>query len=303
MSTISPVITVENVTKKFGNFKAVDDITFNIHQGEIIGFVGANGAGKTTTISMLLGFTGTSAGKVRVLERDILPQNAHLSHVNIGYAAGDMELPGQLTGEQYLSFLQSQGGHVDPAWFAQLCARFTPQLNKKIHTLSRGNKQKIALVAAFSRDPDLVILDEPTSGLDPAMQEAFLDLVRDYRQRQKTIFMSSHYLQEVMEVCSRVMLMQSGRILQDIQTAELLLQGGKQVTIKSRYKPTKPPANAESVEQSFNNGVVTMSFVYKGGITKLHEWLSGLEQLDDIEISEYNLEETFSSLYKPENAS
>ncbi len=213
-----------------------------------------------------------------------------------------MELPGQLTGDQYLAFLQSQGGHVDPAWFAMLCARFTPQLNKKIHSLSRGNKQKIALVAAFLRDPDLVILDEPTSGLDPAMQEAFLDLVREYRERQKTIFMSSHYLQEVMEVCSRVMLMQSGRIIQDIQTSELLLQGGKQVTIKTRYKPTKPPRDAESVEKSFVDGVLTLMFVYKSDIAELQAWVGGLEQLEDIEINEYNLEETFSSLYKPENA-
>lgn len=294
------VISVTRTTKRFGRFTAVKDATFNVVPGEIVGFVGANGAGKTTTISMLLGFISPSEGEVRLFGEEVKPWNAHRSHKGIGYAAGDMELPGQLTGQQYLSFLRHQGGGVTKETYESLIKRFSPQLDKKIRDLSRGNKQKVALVAAFLRDPDLVILDEPTSGLDPVMQEAFLSLVRDYRARGKTVFMSSHYLQEVADVCSRVILMREGVIIQDVPAGELLARSGKQVTIRTAYKATKPPKDAESTEITEKDGITTVSFVYKADLGELQRWLAAVKQLRDVEVTEYNLEEAFKSLYEKE---
>ena len=290
------------MTKRFGQFAAVSDVELTVTPGEVVGFVGANGAGKTTTIGMLLGFLRPSDGKVRLFGKEIQPANAHVSHRRVGYAAGDMELPAQLTGAQYLQLLQSSRPGVTQAQYDDLIRRFSPQLDKKIHSLSRGNKQKIALVAAFLGDPEVVILDEPTSGLDPVMQDTFLDLIREYKQRGNTVFMSSHYLQEVMEVCDRVVLMSKGKVVEDIQTSQLQAMGGKQVRITSGYRPTKPPKGATEVESEFVDDVLHLRFVFKGDVGELQRWVAAVKQLRDVEISEYNLEEAFKSLYQTEEA-
>lgn len=301
MAEPSSVIKLSGVTKRFGKFTAVQDVSIEIPAGQIIGFVGANGAGKTTTIATVLGFLNVSDGEVKLFGKEVHPANAHKSHHLIGYAAGDMELPAQLTGRQYLAFLRRQR-KSDTDNYKQLLERFSPQLDKKIRTLSRGNKQKIALVAAFLGEPDLVVLDEPTSGLDPVMQEAFLGTVREYKKQGKTVFMSSHYLQEVMDVCDRVLLMSHGRIVEDVTTSELQAIGGKQVHIQTTYKQTKPPKDAEDVTIETNGDLLTLRFVYKGQMAELQRWLAAVKQLKDVEVSEYNLEEAFKSLYETEEA-
>ena len=297
---MQPAISVRSLTKRFGKFKAVHDVTFDVPAGQIVGFVGANGAGKTTTISMLMGLLAASEGDISVAGSKVTPARAHRTHRTIGYAAGDMELPGGLTGEQYLDFLLSQakGDHTDT--MVMLLKRFKPQLNKKIKSLSRGNKQKIALVAAFATNPSVVILDEPTSGLDPVMQETFLDYVRELKAAGITVFMSSHYLQEVTEVCDRIILMSHGHIVQDLTKEELLLNSGKHVTVRTGYAHTKPPRGAESVESTKTEHGLQVQFVHKGDVELLQRWLAGVKRLQDVEISEYNLEGAFSSLYEAE---
>lgn len=296
----SKVIQVEGLTKKFGSFVALDDASFVVRRGEIIGFVGANGAGKTTTIGTLLGFIHRTEGTVHVLGQDIVPQTAHRTHGDIGYAAGDMELPPRLTGKQYLSFVMhhSKGDHRKR--LNDLSERFKPELGKKIKELSRGNKQKIALIAAFVTDPDLIILDEPTSGLDPVMQKAFLDLIVEERSRGKTVFMSSHYLEEVAQVCSRVILMRRGKIIQDVAAESLLESSGKQVHIVTKYKNTRVPKDATNVASKMTKKGMALSFVFKGEMAELQRWLAGVKQLEDVEVSEYDLAGAFSSLYEEE---
>jgi ABC-2 type transport system ATP-binding protein len=132
------------------------------------------------------------------------------------------------------------------------------------------------------------------------MQEVFLDTIRDCKKRGKTVFMSSHYLQEVMEVCDRVILMSGGKVMEDVKTAQLLAQGGKQIIMRSAYRPTKPPKGAEAVETDFADDLLTLKFVFKGDLGELQRWLAAVKQLKDVEISEYNLEEAFKELYKPE---
>ncbi len=293
-------IHLQSVTKRFGKFSAVKDMSISVPVGQIVGFVGANGAGKTTAISMMLGFLRATEGSIELFGSSILPANSHKSHRQIGYAAGDMELPGQLTGKQYLTFLRSQRKGSTDEQYDELLRRFSPQLTKKIHTLSRGNKQKIALVAAFLGEPDLVVLDEPTSGLDPVMQETFLSIVREYREKGKTVFMSSHYLQEVMDVCDRVILMSNGRVVEDMLTSELLKMGGKHVRVQTGYKATKPPKGAESIEKTDIETGIALQFVYKADMGELQRWLAAVKQLQDIEVSEYNLENAFKSLYEAE---
>jgi len=303
MSTPKTVIQLKHVTKQWGSLAALNDVSFKVQSGEIVGFVGANGAGKTTTISAILGFIGATVGTVELFGEKVEPQSAHKLHNRIGYAAGDMELPAKLTARQYFSFLlhQSDGDYADQ--YKELVQRFKPELGKKIGTLSRGNKQKIALIAAFMTDPDVVILDEPTSGLDPVMQEAFLGLVRDLRARGKTIFMSSHYLTEVADVCSRVLLMREGVIIQDVSAQQLLKRSGKQVHIVTGYKAIRPPKGASEVKTTTKGTKTTLSFVYNGPADELQPWIASVKQLLDIEITEYNLEGAFKSLYESEEKS
>lgn len=294
------LLKLSHVTKQFGTLKAIDDVSFKITRGEIVGFVGANGAGKTTTISAIIGFIRPTTGEVEVHERSVTPQTMHLSHGKLGYAAGDMELPARLTGEQYLTFVAAQF-KSDKKRLDELCEKFSPQLKKKIGTLSRGNKQKIALIAAFLPRPELVVLDEPTSGLDPIMQEAFLDLVREEQARGTTIFMSSHYLNEVADVCSRIILMREGKIIEDVDAAHLLAQSGKQVRIVTSYASTRAPKGAiEVVEEKDGSGHTVLSFTWKQAPSELQSWLAGVKQLQDIEVTEYNLEGVFKEMYLPE---
>lgn len=291
------VLKLTQVTKKFRRFAAVSKVSFAVGRGEVVGFVGENGAGKTTTINMLLGFTSPTRGGVQVFDQDITPAAAHVSHRKIGYAAGDMELPKHMTGAQYIHFVMAQsGGKKHIKRYEELVKTFRPQLEKRIGTLSRGNKQKIALVAAFVTEPELVILDEPTSGLDPVMQGVFLAVVRDEAARGTTIFMSSHYLQEVAEVCTRVILMKDGSIVEDLSAEQLAERGGKVVTLKSR-KEIKPPEHARWPSSHVESGVYVLAFGYVREIPPLLKWLAIQEDVIDVDISEHTLEEEFKHIY------
>lgn len=300
MNTTHSHIKVTNITKRYGDFAAVDNVSFTVASGEIIGFVGANGAGKTTTISMLLGLISPSHGEVALFGQGISPSNAHKSHRHIGYAAGDMALFDNLTGEQYFAFLMGQSGSDHTARYKELCDRFSPQLGKKFHTLSRGNKQKIALIGAFITSPKLVVLDEPTSGLDPMMQEAFVNLIREEKARGTTIFMSSHDLPEVVDVCTRVLLMKNGRIIRDLTIDELRNQGGREVRLTTKHKQQTLVRGATDVQETVGAGGVETTFRYADDIKPLLLWLTARRDLIDVEISSYSLEGGFADLYQVE---
>lgn len=294
-------IEAKGLAKVFGATAAVQDASFTVSKGEVVGFVGANGAGKTTTINMLLGFISPSEGSVTIFDDDVTPQSAHRQHARIGYTAGDMELPKHLTGAQYLRLVANIHGKSIDKRLKELSKIFKPQLDKKISTLSRGNRQKIALIAAFVTRPELVILDEPTSGLDPIMQEAFLGLVRQEQQRGTTIFMSSHYLGEVADVCSRVILMRHGSIISDTPTSELLGQSGKQVRVVSGYGRTAAPRGAKNSHKSVDaDGHTVVTFDWLEEPAKLQQWLASVKQLIDIEVTEHNLEAAFHGMYDDE---
>ena len=295
------VISAARLTKKFGSSLAVDGISFAIQPGEVVGFVGANGAGKSTTINMLLGFISPSVGDIELFGRPLRAPSAHVSHREVGYGAGDMALPSSLSGSQYLRFVAAQSGAHDDERYQALVARFKPELNKKIASLSRGNKQKIALIAAFLPRPKLVVLDEPTSGLDPIMQEQFLDLVREEQASGTTIFMSSHYLNEVADVCSRVILMRHGKIVDDMPARELLSRGGKRVRVVTGYHATKPPRGAENVTtDTSQKSTLSIEFIWKKPPADLQQWIAGIKQLQDIEVTEFDLEGAFKDMYETE---
>jgi len=282
----------------YGGSAAVHNASFSIKKGEVVGFVGLNGAGKSTTINMLLGFQKPSHGEVLIFNEKVTLPGAHKSHHRIGFATGDMSLFEGMTGMQYLRFVaHSYGSNTKTDSFKKLVDRFEPQLNKKLSTLSRGNKQKVALIAAFMTEPDLIILDEPSSGLDPLMQQHFIELVREASQRGATVFMSSHYLNEVIDVCSRVLLIRNGEIVKDIPAIELEMQAGKLVRVVTKRK-VSPPKGAELIETQSSKSGYILQFIYKDKSLRLQEWLGTLPQLQDISITDHSAQVAFEDLYE-----
>lgn len=299
MYMATPILDVHSLTKRYGSHAAIDTVSFSIDRGEVVGFVGLNGAGKSTTINSLLGFLRPSSGSIEAFGIKVLPETAHKTHRKIGFASGDMSLFTNLTGAQYFDFVRRRYRMSDMAKRDSLIARFEPELDKKIGTLSRGNKQKIALIAAFMCSPKLVILDEPSSGLDPLMQQLFVELIREERDKGTTIFMSSHYLNEVIDVCSRILLIRDGKLVKDIPAADLMNNGGKVVHIISGHALIAPKAARDVVKDKSDAGY-ELHFTYSAPAASLQQWLGGVTQLVDLTISDHTIEAAFDDLYELE---
>ncbi|MES2631252.1 MAG: ABC transporter ATP-binding protein [Patescibacteria group bacterium] len=300
---MTAILEIKNLSKIYKGVPAVDAVSFSVKPGEVIGFVGLNGAGKSTTINMLLGFLHPTIGEVKLFGETLTLPNAAKSHRKIGFATGDMALFDGMTGKKYLEFVaRSYKTSTKTDTFKHLVEKFNPQLDKKLNTLSRGNKQKIALIAAFMAEPELVILDEPSSGLDPLMQQHFLDLVREQSERGTTIFMSSHYLNEVIDVCSRILLIKNGKLVKDIPASELEIGAGKLVRVVTKLKVV-PPKAAEMIEHEKRTDSYVLQFLYKDKAIRLQEWLGTLPNLQDVTISDHSAEAAFEDLYEDEEVS
>ncbi|MGY6651404.1 ATP-binding cassette domain-containing protein [Amycolatopsis sp. TRM77291] len=218
-ATRPPAVHVDGLTKRFGRTVAVDDLTLSVPAGEVFGFLGPNGAGKSTTIRLLLGLIRPSAGTATVF--GVPASDVRRAHRLLGYVPGDVALWPELTGAEILELLGRVGPDVDTRYRAELVSRFALDLDKRAKTYSTGNRQKIALVAAFSARADLLVLDEPTSGLDPLMEQEFQRCVGEARERGQTVFLSSHQLAEVEAVCDRVGILRAGRLVEIAGIAEL----------------------------------------------------------------------------------
>lgn len=303
MSPRSSVLFVDHFTKQFGRLRAVDDISFSVKPGEIVGFVGPNGAGKTTTIASLLGFLRPTHGTITLFGDAILPENAHRYHTRIGYAAGDMALLDNLTGAQYLQHM-AHLTRVNKTHQHELIEQFDPVLDKPLRQLSRGNKQKIALVTALQHEPKLLILDEPTTGLDPLMQDIFLGMLKKQSRDGTTVFMSSHILGEVTDVCERVLFMKHGRIILDERVKNIESHAGKEIRIKAdkasllALMKTRPSGLGKP-STSADGYVVCL---YKGPVSKAIAWLNS-QKIKDVIIRDRDFESIFHDMYQTEGDS
>lgn len=207
--TADRVIDVAGLRKTFGRFTALDGLDLHVSTGEIHGFLGPNGAGKSTTIRVLLGVLRATGGDAAVFGRDPWTDAVDL-HRRIAYVPGDVTLWPSLSGGETIDLLARMRGGLDTARRDELIARFELDPTKKARTYSKGNRQKVALVSAFSANADLLILDEPTSGLDPLMEQVFQDCVREAAARGATVLLSSHILSEVEHLCDRVTIIRAG---------------------------------------------------------------------------------------------
>lgn len=214
------VIETRGLRKTFGSTVALDDLTLRVEAGQVHGFLGPNGSGKSTTIRVLLGLLRKDAGEVTLLGGDPWAQAAEL-HRRLAYVPGDVSLWPNLTGGEAIDLIGRARGGLDAGRRADLVERFDLDVRKKGRSYSKGNRQKVALVAALAADAELLLLDEPTSGLDPLMERVFTQCVREERDRGRTILLSSHILSEVEALCDRVSIVKAGRIVESGTLADL----------------------------------------------------------------------------------
>jgi ABC-2 type transport system ATP-binding protein len=226
VNSSASAIRTEGLTKRFGDVLALDGLDLVVERGEVFGFLGPNGAGKTTTIRLLLHLIHATAGRAWVM--GVPADDVAHAHRHLGYVAGDVALWPQLTGLEVLHLLGNLSGNVDEAYRDELLRRLDLDPTRRIRTLSKGNRQKVALVAALMHRPDVLLLDEPTAGLDPLMEAEFQQIVREAAGSGQTVFLSSHILDEVEDICTRVAILRSGRLV-EVATLDKLRQ--KDVTV------------------------------------------------------------------------
>ncbi|GAA4364179.1 ABC transporter ATP-binding protein [Nocardioides caricicola] len=214
------MIDIRGLVKRFGSFRALDGLDLDVGPGEVHGFLGPNGAGKSTTIRVLLGLLRSDGGEVRLFGGDPWSQAAEL-HRRLAYVPGDVNLWPNLTGGEVIDLLGSLRGGTADARRAELIDAFELDPTKKGRAYSKGNRQKVALVAALASDVDLLVLDEPTSGLDPLMEEVFQRYVDEFRDRGHAVLLSSHILAEVEQLCDRVSIIRAGQVVESGTLADL----------------------------------------------------------------------------------
>lgn len=286
---------VSNLTKKFGQFTALRDVNISLEPGEVYGFIGPNGAGKTTTIRVLLGILKATKGGAAIFGKDVWKDAVEI-HRNIAYVPGDVNLWSNLSGGEVIDLFVRLRKGTGASRKEELIRRFDLDPTKKCRTYSKGNRQKVALVAAFSSDADLYILDEPTSGLDPLMEKVFQECVMEVKNAGKAVFLSSHILQEVERLCDKVSIIRDGRIIETGTMKELRHLTRTSVTVETErpIEGLEAVSGVHSIRKS--NGGFTFAVDTKE-LNSVMMLLTGFGIIK-LESSPPTLEELFMSHYE-----
>ncbi len=282
-----PLVLVNDVVKNYGRFRALDQFNLEVQPGEVHGFCGPNGAGKSTTIRILLGLLRHDAGTVELFGANPWNDAVRL-HSRLAYVPGDVSLWPNLTGGQAIDVLTRLRGHLDPCRRDELIERFSLDPSRKARTYSKGNRQKVGLVAALASDVELLLLDEPTSGLDPLMEEVFTQCVDEAVDRGTSVLLSSHILAEVEKLCDRVTIIRDGQTVLTGSLDELRLL--TRTTIEARTRdPLDLPAEwgarvtdggcAIRLDVSSDRIDAVLSHLLAAGVTHLAASPPSLEQI------------------------
>jgi ABC-2 type transport system ATP-binding protein len=243
---MATVIETHRLTKRYGAARGIEELDLRVDAGQVFGFLGPNGAGKSTTIRTLLDFQRATSGAAELFGLDTRLHSVTIRR-RVGYVPGDLRLFDAMTGAQHLDwFSRARGGH-DPAVSASLIDRFSITMDRPVRELSKGNRQKVGLLLAFMSEPELLILDEPTSGLDPLVQAEFEALSRDTADSGRTIFLSSHSLDEVQRVADRVAVIREGRLVVT-DTVEHLRRSAPRIMTIQFERPVDPTVFASLPE-------------------------------------------------------
>ena len=296
---MAEIIKTEKLTKYYGSHRGVIDVDLEVHAGEVFGFLGPNGAGKTTTIRVLLDLIRPTSGKAFVFGIESSADPVAI-HRRIGYLPGEFALYDRLTGGQTLEYFGNLRGGVDKAYQARLIERFDLDPSRRYHEYSKGNKQKVGLVAALQHKPELLMLDEPTAGLDPLVQQTFFSLLREQVKDGATVFLSSHVLSEVERSCDRVAIIREGRLVRVDRVDALRDLAHHQVELRFEGKP--PLAEFKKLkgisDLEVEDHILRMRVL--GSITPVVQTAAKLGVIDFLS-REPSLEETFLAQYGRES--
>ncbi|MCL2354746.1 MAG: ABC transporter ATP-binding protein [Oscillospiraceae bacterium] len=289
------IVKVNNVTKKFGNFTALDNVNLELNEGEILGFIGPNGAGKTTTIRILLGIYKATKGEATIFGKNTWKDAVEI-HKRISYVPGDVNLWDNLTGGEVIDLFLKLQGTNDKKRKEELMKRFDFDPTKKCSTYSKGNRQKVALIAAFASNADFYILDEPTSGLDPLMEQVFKDSVLELKEQKKTILLSSHILSEVEKLCDKVSIIRNGKIIESGTLAELRHLGRSNIKVETKTEIVglEKFKGVYDIEKVGNTLTFKIDDFEKG---KIISYISGFD-IANLVCAPPSLEELFMTHYK-----
>lgn len=291
-----PAVEIRGLSKSFGRTKALDGLNLTVSPGNVAGFLGPNGAGKSTTIRVLLGLLRADGGTVRLLGGDPW-HDAVALHRRIAYVPGDVTLWPNLTGQQAIDFLcRLRGNGIDTRRRDELIERFELDPHKKARTYSKGNRQKVAIVAAFSCNAELYILDEPTSGLDPLMEQAFQQCVREVATRGAAILLSSHILAEVEKLCDNVTIIRAGRTVRSGTLRELRHLMRTTITARTRADG-RALQHVPYVHDFASRGSQIRFSVDRADLEFTMEHLTDLG-IDDLTVAPASLEDMFLREYQ-----
>ena len=294
----APAIETVGLSKRYGtDTQALADLNLRVERGEVFGYLGPNGAGKSTTIRLLLGLIRPTSGRASLLGLDTQTHVVE-SRRAVGYLPGDLRLSDRLTAREQLDSLVRLRGDVDAVLRKELCERLGVELERPIRQLSKGNRQKVGLVQAFMHRPDLVVLDEPTSGLDPLLQAEVRTLLRETAEDGRTVFLSSHSLDEVQHVANRVGVLRAGRLV-DVDAVESLRERSLRhvsVTFASPVDPT-PFASLDGVRVAHLEGSTLRLSAPETALDALVKALADHTVLDLVS-EPADLEEIFLDLYR-----
>jgi len=292
-------VEIRSLTKWYGRSRGIEDISFAIEPGEIFGYLGPNGAGKTTTIRCVMGLLRPSGGEIRVLGQRVKPGRGTM-HAKIGYLPGEFRIWGRPRARRSLSMLAALGhDRGAEARRKALAERLDLDLRRPVGDLSKGNRQKVAVILAFQHQPDVLILDEPTAGLDPLIREVVLDLIRETAAGGAAILLSSHDLSEVSAICKRAAILREGRLVELAPIAQIVQQGEQRLKVwftDSRLSPdvaSARMAGVRVVEQE--PGVLHLA--YQGAAGPVLQWISRFS-VDRITTPQTSLQEAFLQYYE-----
>jgi ABC-2 type transport system ATP-binding protein len=294
----TPSINTYGLSKRYHGAKnyALKDLELSINPGEIYGFLGPNGAGKTTAIRLLMNFIEPTRGEAKIVGLDTVNQSVAVKE-NVGYLAGEPAFYPKMSAAQLLEYLIELKSPVRPSYCYALARRLKLPLNQRIRDLSKGNRQKLALVTAFMNEPEVMILDEPTSGLDPLMQEIFFDMIRDAKARGAAVFLSSHNLSEVQKVCDRVGFIRGGKLIKEQSIGSFAKSFSQTYDIAFADKVPQAALRAIPGLKYLPNSSHHATVKMRGNLKPLFRLLAKYE-VRSIDRQETGLEDEFLKFYK-----
>jgi len=289
------ILHIDHLQKNFGKFRALKNITFDVYPGEVFGFIGPNGAGKSTTIRTLLGILRASGGTATLFGKDVYKDSVSI-HKRLAYVPGDVYLWPNLTGGEIIDLFLKLGNTKHNRKTDEMIKRFQLDPTKKARTYSKGNRQKVALIAAFSTDADFYIFDEPTSGLDPLNEEVFQKSVLELKKQGKAVLLSSHILSEVEKMCDRIGIIRSGEI---VETGSLSDMRHLTRTV-IQFQTMEPTPELQNMNGVYNvtleaNGLTTFS-VDSDKLSSAMDYLAD-KQIVSLQSTPPTLEDLFMRYY------